>query len=115
MQNYKEESYSCGKCSYTTTRKDNLDRHMKFYCGKYTCDSCKLCFLNKKELKAHEKAEKNMEKNNKIMEFIGNRDNSNIENLIEKLCIDEDLKKMKQISQNKANLMKNTEKTKPWK
>jgi len=94
-QNYKEEIYNCDKCDYKTIRKDNLVRHKRQSCGKFTCLICKLFFQNKKELKFHEKNEEKLAKAKKIMEFMSNGDKNTVVNLVDKLSLDDDLSKEK--------------------
>ena len=67
--------------------KDNLLRHQKF-CRKLICQYCRSCFINKKELKAHEKSEQKLLNTNKILEFIGNREKKEIESMVEKIHLE---------------------------
>ena len=78
-EDFYEETYECEKCNvFITNRKDHFRRHQS-NCFQWSCHHCNLLFMNKKSLKIHEKQIEKTQKTKRIMEFMNEKEQQNLE------------------------------------
>ncbi len=79
---FREEEFICELCNeYKTKRRQNMERH-KLQCLKYKCDHCQKSFKSKILLKSHQKEVGKLDKMNKVLAFMTNKENKSLEVLL---------------------------------